>query len=209
LLVYVQALPVSFPVTPKKFVDLNASNFVMSHSSKTALAFASSLGFPEILAAGFSPILQEALVRGATDKAPMPLCDDPLEQASFLPEGDFSHIIIGENPDWVFSGASLSGILAQTRGIALNVITQDEKIKTNNFLSNSLLLVLDSGEHLSSIDVRRIKYSTSASVQPENVLGSSMFTGVEEKRTENITGTPAEISSILSKKLRRLAGPRL
>ena len=207
LLIYVQALPTSFPVPPKKFADLNASNFVISHSSKTALAFAVSLGYPEILAAGFSPILQEALARGATEIAPMPLCDDPMEQASFFPEGDFSHIIIGENPDWLFSGASLSGVLAQTREFRLRIIARDdEEPKTSSFQNNSLFLVLDSGDHLSSIDARRMRYSTSTNVQPENVLGTSTFSPLDPRLTETISGTSAEISSLLSKKLRRLSG---
>jgi hypothetical protein len=207
LLVYVQALPISFPVSPKNFADLNASDFALSHSSKAALAFASTMGFPEILASGFSPVLPEALARGATDIAPIPLCDDPKEQATFLPKGDFSHVIIGENPDWVFSGASFAGVLSQSRNIPVNIIRDEDGEPVRNTLSaNSLLLILDSGELSSFIDVRRIKYSTSEKVQPENVLGYSVFNEMEEKRSEKITGTPSEISAILSKKLRRLGG---
>jgi len=202
LLVYVQAVPISFPVIPKTFADLATADFAMSHSSKTALTFAASMGCPEIIAAGFSPILQEALTRGATDVAPMPLCDDPLEQASFLPDGDFSHVILGENPDWIFSGASFAGILAQSRNIPIKIIS-DPNDTSKDLPSSSLLLVLDSGEHSSDIDVRRIKYSTSTSIHPENVLGNSRFSKVEEKRTEKIVGTPSEIAAILTKKVRR------
>ena len=38
----------------------------MSQSSKAAISFAKTLGSHEITAVGFSPILREALARGAT-----------------------------------------------------------------------------------------------------------------------------------------------
>ncbi|MFI5420014.1 MAG: hypothetical protein ACHQ1H_03515 [Nitrososphaerales archaeon] len=178
----------------------------MSHSSRAALAFAISLGFPQILAVGFSPVLQEALARGATDVKAIPLCDDPLEQASFFPEEDFLHIMIGENPDWVFTGASLAGVLMESKKMVLNVVPLEGGPEENQLSKDSVILVWDTGEHVGDLDIRRIKYSTTATVDPEKVLGSSTFSKQEEKKTENLGGTPSEISSFLSKKLRRLSG---
>jgi hypothetical protein len=204
--VYIQALPVSFPSSPKNFSDLHEADFGMSHSSRAALAFAVSLGFPQILAVGFSPVLKEALARGATDVKSIPLCDDPLEQASFFPEEDISHIIIGENPDWVFTGASLAGVLMESRKMILNVVLFELAPGGKELSMNSIWLVRDTGEHVGDLDIRRIKYSTGATVDPENVLGISSFLKLEEKNTENVGGAPSEISSFLSKKLRRLSG---
>ncbi len=204
MLVYVQALPVSFPSLPKKFSDLDTADFEMSHSSKAALAFATSLKFPEILALGFSPVLQEALARGATEVKSVPLCDDPLQQASFFPEGDFSHIIVGENPDWIFSGALLCGVLVESKKIPLDVLSDNRSVGKNDHGENSLLLVLDSGEFPSNLDIRRIKNSTSANINPENVIGESKFSTLDDKRSEKITGNASEIASILARKLRRL-----
>ena len=79
VLVYVQAMPVVVPHSIKKFQDLGMSEFSISHSSKVALSAAKSLGFHEIVALGFPPVLQESLARGATSWVSMPLCDDPLE----------------------------------------------------------------------------------------------------------------------------------
>jgi len=176
----------------------------MSHSSKAALTFAGSLGISQIVAIGFSPILQEALARGATDIVAVPLCADPFEQASFFPHENFSYIILGENPDWKFSGASICGILAESRKIGLEICKPGSMNNVQDFSDNSLILVLDSGESSSSIDVRRIKYSTSANVNPEGVLGDSVFSKLEDKRTEKIAGTPSDITSTISRKLRRL-----
>jgi hypothetical protein len=208
LLVYIQALPDSVSTSAKKFADLESAEFSMSHSSKTALAFASTLRFPHIVAAGFSPVLQEALTRGATEIFTMPLCDDPILQASFLPEGEFTHIIAGENPDWIFSGATFCGVLAEARNLNVEIIGESGVPKEKKLSPNSLILVKDSGESTSSIDVRRILNSASAGVNLEGVSGDSMFSVLEEKKTETISGTPNEISTSLSRKLRRFAGSR-
>jgi hypothetical protein len=198
----------------------------MSHSSKSALAFASSLGFPEIVAAGFSPILQEALARGASGCYPMPLCDDPLEQISFFPKDEFSNIIVGENPDWVFSGASLCGAIVGTKRF-------DLAQKLADFPQRSVLLIPDSGEEKSNIDIRRINLSSSSSASafemkrnatapmttpaikkdlvpnleikiPSGVIGNSTFAKSETKRSELVTGTPSEIVSSLTRRIRRM-----
>ena len=59
------------------------------------------------------------------DVIPMPLCDDPLEQVSFFPKDEFSNVLVGENPDWVFSGASLCGVIAGTKGFDLAQVSKD------------------------------------------------------------------------------------
>ena len=126
----------------------------MSQSSKAALAFASTLGFHEIVAVGFSPVLREALARGATSCKSVPLCDDPLEQSSFFPKEHFSHILIGENPDWVFTGSSLAGILSESRRMQFCFFKDGDSI---DFPERSVILVKDSGESPSTIDIRRIR----------------------------------------------------
>ena len=131
----------------------------MSQSSKAALAFASTLGFHDVVAVGFSPVLREALARGATSCISMPLCDDPLEQASFFPKDNFSHVIIGENSDWVFTGASLAGTLSESRKMRFCLFQDGDSI---DFPESSIILVKDSGESTSSIDIRRIKSSLEA-----------------------------------------------
>ncbi|MDA4111096.1 MAG: hypothetical protein OK439_01050 [Thaumarchaeota archaeon] len=205
LLVYVQALPVSISSSARKFKDIETSEFRMSHSSRAALSLAISLGFSHIVAAGFPPILQEALARGATEIFPTPLCDDPLEQVSYLPDEDFSHMIVGENPDWIFSGASICGILAESRKIVIEMgrPNPDER---KVFSDGSVILVIDSGESSGTIDVRRIKYSTSSKINPEGVLGSSNISKLEERRPETIAGDATEISQAIWRKIRRIVG---
>jgi hypothetical protein len=203
----------------------------MSHSSKVALSFAITLGFSEIVAAGFPPIMQEALARGASSCYSMPLCDDPIEQLSFFPTDDFSNIIVGENPDWVFSGASLCGAIIGAKGFDLAPISKE-------LPPNSVMLVPDSGEETSGVDIRRISFSSSAittasfnaalrdmevprnmkylrstkdamkdlgsTINAEGVFGSSIFEKTETKRSEVLSGSPKEIVSTLSRRIRRL-----
>jgi len=196
ILVYVQAIP-STETSLRNFSDLETCDFVMTHSSRVALAFANSLGFSEIVAAGFSPVLNEALARGATKCHSMPLCDDPIDQLSFFPRDNFSNIIVGENLDWVFSGASLCGVIMGSMGFDLAEISKDISQK-------SVVLVPDSGEASSSIDTRRINFSFSSRVNPEGVLGDSTFSKSEIKRSELIVGSPSEIASTLSRRIKRL-----
>ncbi len=178
---YVQALPVSVASSARKFQDLEGCDFKMSHSSKSALAFATTLDFHEIVAAGFSPILREAIARGATSCHSMPLCDDPLEQASFFPKEIYSNIMIGENPEWLFSGASLAGILSNSRKMHFGLFAEGESL---DLPENSVILIRDSGETKKSIDVRRIKASFEVSVNPEGVLGGSTLSRREPRMGE-------------------------
>jgi hypothetical protein len=198
ILVYVQALPAIIPSSAKKFSDLEATEFRMSHSSKAALAYASKCS-QKILAAGFSPILREAVARGAAGVFPMPLCDDPLQQSSFFPKEKVSAVVVGENPDWVFSGMSLAGLLSSKLHFGVQFSSEPESISPE-----SIVVVLDSGEAVSSIDIRRIESSQGVPVHPEGVLGSSVLRRLEESKTETLTGSPEETSSAISRRLRRI-----
>ncbi|MGA2875994.1 MAG: hypothetical protein ABSE82_10720 [Nitrososphaerales archaeon] len=203
LLIYVQALPISVPTSARQFLDLESSEYRMSQSSKAALAFASTLGFHEIVAVGFSPVLREALARGATSCKSVPLCDDPLEQSSFFPKEHFSHILIGENPDWVFTGSSLAGVLSESRKMQFCFFKDGDSI---DFPERSVILVKDSGESPSTIDIRRIKSSFEASVNPEGLLGNSTLSKREVKRGETVSGDASEISTILARRIKRMTG---
>jgi len=171
----------------------------MSHSSKAALAYANRYS-QEIVAAGFSPILREAVARGARGVFAMPLCDDPLQQLSFFPKEKVSAVVVGENPDWLFSGMSLAGLLSAKLHFGVRISSEPEPIKPE-----SVVVVLDSGEAVSSIDIRRIELSQGAPVHPEGVLDSRVLRRLEESRTEILTGSPDETSSAISRRLRRIA----
>jgi hypothetical protein len=197
LLVYVQALPSSIGLV-KKFKDLEDAEFRLSHSSKVALSFASSLGFHEILAAGFAPVSNEAVARGATSVFSLPLCDEPARQAEFFPKEEFTHIIIGESLDWVFSGASLVGVLAHKYNLKAYIAAKETK-----YPERSLILVKDPGAAPEAIDVRRIKGAMEVKLDVKDVQGEVSFQTLEPVRTEMISGESAEIASSLSRKIRR------
>lgn len=200
-MVYVQALPVSVPASAKKFQNLETCEFRMSQSSKTALSFARGLGFHEIMAVGFSPVLREAVARGATSCHSIPLCDDPLEQASFFPRERFSHIIIPENSDWIFTGSSLAGVLSESLKIPFSLFSEGKSL---DYPESSIVLVKDSGVCSESVDIRRIRNSFDVTVNPEGVLGDSSLTKRETKKSESLSGDISEIASVLSRKLKRL-----
>jgi len=197
-LVYVQALPDFIPSSVRKFTDLETADFRMSHSSQAALALAAKYS-RRIVAAGFSPILREAVARGASDIFPMPLCDDPLHQFSFFPKESYSAIFVGENPDWLFSGMSLAGLIASKWGFGIQVSSQGE-ISTDNFVT----IVQDSGDVVSNIDIRRIELAQGATAHPEGVLGEASIRRLEETKTETFSGPPDETSTVISRRLRRI-----
>lgn len=201
ILVYVQAVPVYVPGSARKFSDLENTDFKMSHSSKVALGLVSNEKDTEIVAAGFSPILREAVARGATGTFLMPLCDDPWDQLSFFPKEDrFSAILLGENPDWVFSGASLAGLISVKFGYNLQFCSE-----TGQPLEpNCVVLALDSGQEVSNIDVRRIILASADHASPEAVLGNSTLRKLEETKAEILTDSPAEMSSVISRRIRRI-----
>lgn len=197
-MVYVQALPTFIPSSAKKFSDLETAEFRMSHSSKAALAYAGKYS-QEIVAAGFSPILREAVARGATDVFAMPLCDDPLQQSSFFPKEKVSTVIVGENPDWLFSGMSLAGVLSSKLHFGIRISSETESIAPD-----SVVVVLDSGEVVSNINIRRIELAQGAPVHPEGGPGSSAVKRLEESKSEILTGSPDETSSAILRRLRRI-----
>jgi hypothetical protein len=200
VLVYVQAVPSFIPSSVRKFSDLENCTFKMSHSSKAALAFASRHATGEIVAAGFSPILREAVARGASRPISMPLCDDALTQISFfLKNEEFTSIIVGENTDWIFSGASLCGALSSKLGFDVKISRDLQSIE-----SNSVILVLDAGVESSNVDVRRIARSMETPINPEGVLGKSTIKRMEERKPETISGTAEEVASAIARRLRRI-----
>jgi len=200
ILVYVQAIPVFVPGSARKFTDLETCEFRMSHSSKAALAYTTVDDSAEIVAAGFSPILREAVARGASSTFSMPLCDDPQKQQSFFPrDANFSSFVIGESPDWVFSGSSLAGVVSVKFGLPLRVRSNQGKLD-----HGSVILVLDSGDESTNINVRRIDLAFEAPANPEGVLGESSFRRLEEKRSEALDGAPDEIALVISRRLRRI-----
>ena len=201
LLVYVQAVPNMIPSSAKSLKDLAGVKFKMSHSSKTALAIASSIGSKEIVAAGFGPVLSEAVARGASSTVPVPLIDDPLRQAESIPKESFTHILVGESADWFFSGASLAGILARSRGMGVGLF---ETGQTIHFKPGSIIVVRDDGDSLANIDIRRINDSITANQDSKEMSGVLTFSKLEESRTELVMGNPREVSSGINRKLRRL-----
>ena len=195
-------MPTSLASSARKFQNLEGSDFEMTHSSKKALMFAASLGAREILAIGYPSILREAIIRGATKFKAAPLCDDPVQQISFFPEDDaVDHIVTGENLEWVFTGASLAGAIAQRRHKQLVVC---DGRRTPDLSTGSVLLVTDSGESQGGIDIRRIKNAAEASVDPEGVLGNATFLKQESAKGEIINGDPSEVGTAIARKLRRL-----
>ena len=201
VLVYVQAVPIGIPTSAKRLQDISDGKFRISHSSRAALALATSLGAKEIVAAGHGPVLPEAVARGASSSVPLPLFDDPLKQAQSFPDDTFSQIVIGENDDWLFSGASLAGILARSRGLKIALHDSGHQ---QQFSEGSVIVVRDEGESTPSIDIRRIRDAVTASAGPSQVYGRIVFSKLEEPKTELVVGSPREISSAVKRKLRRL-----
>jgi hypothetical protein len=199
VLVYVQAIPLSIPSSARKFSDLENCDFRMSHASKVALAAANRSNY-DITATGFSPILREAVARGASSVFSMPLCDDPSRQLSFFPKNErYSRIFVGESLEWIFTGASLAGLLCSKLSFQLQLFSEDVI-----FGEGAVILVPDSGEAVSGIDIRRIDSSMDAVVNPEGVLGEASFRKLEEVKPEILTGSTEENASIISRRLRRI-----
>jgi hypothetical protein len=199
VLVYVQALPVSIPPSARKFSDLESCEFEMSHASKLALAVASELS-SKVTAAGFSPILRESIARGAASIHSMPLCDDPLMQFSFFPKEEYSQFLIGENPDWVFSGASLAGVISAKTWYKIKAYN-----KTSEISSNEVLIISDLVTEAPAIDIRRIDRSMNATVNPEGVLGRMLLRKMEEAKPEILTGSIEDSTAVIARRLRRIA----
>ena len=202
--VYVQALPVSLsnPSSTKKFEEqFKDSDFVLSHSSKIALKVAKSLGYHEVCAFGHSSILHEALARGATSAYSVPLFVNVVDQARSIPRDHFSSIVLPENLDGPFTGASLAGALISLYGLSFALWDG-----ANRHPESRVILVKDI-DSSDSIDVRRISQAVATKVETSTVIGqddvatSSMQGGA---RHEELTGSMEEISGTIAKRLRRL-----
>jgi hypothetical protein len=209
ILVYVQALPSDVATSgegssqrAKSFVEhfQNSPEFALTHSSKVALSRALLLGTMDVTAIGYAPVLHEAIARGASTAISVPLCDTPYEQAKSFPEGN-SQIIIGENPDGPFGGASLAGALVALRGYPFRLWDEEKP----EYLENSIVLVKDLLLPTPSIDARRIKRATEEKFDAEAVLGSCRVSSVAgaSARYEVISGNPVDLSAPLIKRLRR------
>jgi hypothetical protein len=212
----VQAVPAFIPSGAKKFSDLEASDYRMTESSKAALSLAVSVKSErDVVAIGFPPVLREALVRGATNVVSVPLCDDPLEQSGFVLNAISAKestletsLVLGENSEWVFSGASLAGALAQRLKLKVRLLRNLDAQLNDDLVNGSVVIVSDSlvGDRglVGNVDVRRISLSFAHAVNPEGVLGDSTLLRQEPSHPEIISGDSSEISSALVRKLRRI-----
>ena len=73
-----------------------------------------------------------------------------------------------------------------------------------DYPESSVILVKDSGDGSGSVDIRRIRNSFDAVVNPEGVLGVSSLSKREARKSEALTGDSSEIASVLSRKIRRM-----
>ena len=203
VLVYVQATPVSIPPSARKFTDLESSEFKMSHSSKMALAVACRLGLSDVTAIGFSPILREAIARGASKVHATPLCDNPQNQLSFFPKTEFDLTVIGENPDWIFSGASLAGLISARNDIGVRAYSSNHPVDFEK--GSAVILVPDNGmEEVPPVNIRRIDRSMEVNVNPEGLLGDSLLRKLDETKPEVLSGSPDESAGVVVRRLKRI-----
>ena len=204
VLVYVQAIPVSSSSgessREKSFVEYfqNSAEFTMTHSSKVALEKAQLLGTSDVTAIGYSPILHEAMARGASAGISVPACDTPYRQARTFPQGNFE-ILIGENGDGLFNGASLAGALVAMHGYVFRMWGEEKP----EYLENSVVLVKDLLQPTPGIDIRRVKRASEARFEAEAVDGNSRILSIPSARNEILSGNSKDLSSALSKRLRR------
>jgi hypothetical protein len=203
ILVYVQAVPNAI-LSDGKFSDLAKGTFSIGHSSKTALDSVRRI-FPnaKIKAAGYPPVLSEAMARGADLAISLPLCDDPLEQARSFPAEPYNYIIIGENFEGPFSGSVLCGALASLRKMDLTFLSAD----ADSFQRGGVVLVADNLMAPTSIDIRRINFATNQVFAPAEVRGKSLIEKPKSiARPEKFeSSSPSEIAAYFSRRLRRFA----
>jgi hypothetical protein len=202
--VYVQALPVTlsdFQSKQGKFGDqLQGASFKLSHSSKIALSVATRSGSHDITAIGHTSVLHEALARGATSVVPVPLFDNPLAQAKSFPASRFSSIIIPENLDGPFSGASLSGAISFLRGMSFTVLEN-----TNSRLAEDCVILVKDDLKPDAIDIRRIYGATNVKLRDEAVIGELEVSkhSQDSKKREEIRGDSETVSNLIRRRLRR------
>lgn len=209
--VYVQAIPNVVSGHVKKFADLQSSSnsFRLSHSSKVALAKVTRRENFRVVAIGHSSVLREAIVRGANDAIPLPLCDDPLAQAENvfrslpgpLAEGEVS-IVVGENLDGPFSGAALCGALSVVCGQSYAIEPKD-----GNLEQRGIILVKDEGRLAPNVDIRRIAGAFASEIPETNVEGDSGIDAIEAKKSDIVIGLPVEeLATSIARRLRRWSG---
>lgn len=202
ILVYVQAIPNAM-LSEGKFSDLAKGKFSINHSSKTALDSARRI-FPnaKIKAAGYSPVLSEAIARGADLAISLPLCDDPLEQARSFPSEPYDYIIIGENFEGPFSGSLLCGSLASLRKMEFSF----SSVGADSFQRGGVVLVADNLTAPTSIDIRRINLATNQVFAHAEVRGKSLIEKKSIAPPEKfVSNSPSEIAAYFSRRLRRFA----
>jgi hypothetical protein len=204
IIAYVQAVPLSISEGIKSFKDISPFNLRMSHSSKVVLDRALKVS-TEVVALGHSSILSEAIARGAKEAWALPLCDDPVVQAhsmrDFIVNSDVSIIIVGENLDAPFSGASFCGVLSSIYDLNFSLDSE------NLWKEGSVILVRDSGKEIFNIDVRRIGDAISQKFDDSQIMGTSRLEKIHRTQTTELglEQSPREISSIISRRLRRLS----
>jgi hypothetical protein len=204
VLVYAQAVPRHIPGGVDKFSDLSKATFSLGHSSKAALNRAKRTR-KEIVAIGHSAILAEALTRGAAKVLPVSLCDDPFEQAMTLPKNNrWANVIIGENPDGPFTGASLSGALSAIWGWTLVLDNSLDK-EPEPYPPSSIILVKDDIDQAYNIDVRQIVPALEKKIRHSDVKGTlQLLRQRAEPRHETLNAdSPNEIATSILRRLRR------
>ncbi|HZW55227.1 MAG TPA: hypothetical protein VFF30_02975 [Nitrososphaerales archaeon] len=215
VLVYVQALPTSVEVDlsgrnsePNFERCFKNSDFVMAHSSKLAISKALELSGAEVVAVGFTPILREALVQGASSAIPVPLCSDPIDQSASFPQEAQSQILIGECLDGFFTGASFAGVLALRLGFSLEVWDGDSLAEHR---PSNVTLVKDNCGRPKMPDIRRIRMAVSHSFTSQGISGKFRVSKKEQRderkrSSEVLIGNLEEQSVALRKRLRRALG---
>jgi hypothetical protein len=205
ILVYVQAIPTSISDKARNFKDLSSSSVRMAHSSKVALDQALKIS-KEVVALGHSSILSEALAHGANEAKALPFCDDPVAQAESMQdsvvESNEISILVGENLDGPFSGASLCGALSSIYDLRFSFSSNGEDASPG-----SVVLVKDTGTETFNIDIRAIDYATSQKFPESTIVGSSALEKTQRPKTAQlpIELSAKEIATTLSRKLRRLS----
>ena len=101
----------------------------------------------------------------------------------------------------MFTGASLAGVLAESRACNLLLLEKDAFCELSDI---SIVLVRDSGRNAGNIDVRRIKTSADEELNSQSVLGNSTLSRIEGKKTEPISGDEDQLVSLLTRKLNRI-----
>ncbi len=204
VLVYVQAVPTSIPRSAKRFGNIELSEFRMTHSSKVALVRASQIKDSGVVAIGYAAVLNEALARGATSAISVPLCDNPVEQAKFFPQEKSNLILIGENPDGIFSGAALAGALSALRNIPVHANYPGHDAHQIDSQKESILIVNDDGKSLGNVDISRIRKSAESVFNIAGILGRTELMSAEPQSAKQpFKGEPKEIASMILKRLRR------